>query len=228
MKRDWIQAVQALLKLGLVATGIYLAFVYYDRWSARLPVDDRREQLLKNPDYYVFPPRSYVSDLASARKLVGKPLWVKEGYRWTYEPDDEPLRPLEKIVPTAVRQRGSEVVIDFEKGGKKSTMPIGSRAAFVVDELFFIQDPREIFKHWTEADWEKISTRQIEAGMTEYQITSAIGGGSLIPSLSSAKRRVVDYKLCMIDGIPPVRVYYDEGVAERVETLAVENGGKGR
>ena len=36
MKRDWIQAVQALLKLGLVATGIYLAFVYYDRWSAQL------------------------------------------------------------------------------------------------------------------------------------------------------------------------------------------------
>ena len=217
MKRDWIQAVQALLKLGLVATGIYLAFVYYDRWSARLPVEERREQLLKNPDYYVFPPRSYVSDLASARKLVGKPLWVKEGYRWTYEPDDKPLGPLEKIVPTAVRQRGGEVVIDFEKHGKRATMPIGSQVGFVVDELFFIEDPREIFKHWTAEDWEKIEAHKAETGMTEYQITSAIGGGSLVPSLSSAKRRVVDYKLCALDDISPVRVYYDEGVAERVE-----------
>lgn len=219
MKRDWIQGVQALLKLGLVATGVYLAFVYYDRWSSRLPVEERREQLLKNPDYYIFPPRSHVTDLSSARKLVGKPLWVKEGYRWTYEPNDEPLRPLEKIVPAAVRQRGGEVVIDFEKDGKKATMAIGSRAGFMVDELFFIEDPREIFKHWTAADWEKIDARKVEPGMTEYQITSAIGGGSLIPSLSSAKRRVVDYKLCALDHIPPVRVYYDEGVAERVEPL---------
>ena len=225
MKRDWVQAVEALLKLGLVATGVYLAFVYYERWSARLPVEERREQLLKNPDYYVYPPRSYVSDLASARKLVGKPLWVKEGYRWTCEPDDEPLRPLEKIVPVAVRPRGREVVIDFEKDGKKATLPIGSRAGFMVDELFFIKDPRQIFKHWTEADWEIIAAHRAEAGMTEYQITSAIGGGSLVPSLSSAKRRVVDYKLCALDGIPPVRVYYDEGVAERVEALAGEDGG---
>ena len=103
-------------------------------------------------------------------------------------------------------------------------MPIGSRVGFVVDELFFIEDPREIFKHWTAADWEKIEAHKVEPGMTEYQITSAIGGGGLIPSLSSAKRRVVDYKLCALDGIPPVRVYYDEGVAERVEALAGEDG----
>lgn len=225
MKRDWIQAVQALLKLGLVATGIYLAYVYYGRWSTQLPVEERQERLLKNPDYYVYPPRSYVSDLASARKLVGKPLWVKEGYRWTCEPDDQPLGPLEKIVPTAVRQRDGVVVIDFEKDGKKATLPIGSQAGFMVDELFFIEDPHDIFKHWTAADWEKIKAHQVEAGMTEYQITSAIGAGSLVAALSSAKRRVVDYRLCEMDDIPPVRVYYDEGVAERVEPLAPEGGG---
>lgn len=223
MKRDWIQAIQALLKVGLVATGIYLAYVYYGRWSTRLPVEERQERPLKNPDYYVYPPRSYVSDLASARKLVGKPLWVKEGYRWTYEPGDQPLGPLEKIVPTAVHRRGKEVVIDFEKDGKKATLPIGSQAGFMVDELFFIEDPHKIFKHWHDADWDRINAHQAEAGMTEYQITSAIGGGSLVPSLSSAKRRVVDYRLCAIDDIPPVRVYYDEGVAERVEPLDVQD-----
>jgi len=61
--------------------------------------------------------------------------------------------------------------------------------------------------------------------MTEYQITSAIGAGSLVPALSTGKRRVVDYTLCAVDDIPPVRVYYDEGVAERVEALAGEDGG---
>ena len=54
---------------------------------------------------------------------------------------------------------------------------------------------------------------------------ASIGGGSLIPSLPSAKRRVVDYKLCALDDISPVRVYYDEGVAERVEPREAENDG---
>src|SRR5262252_686129 len=37
-------------------------------------------------DYYVVPKKLYPFDLKSARQLTQQPVWVKEGYRYTYYP----------------------------------------------------------------------------------------------------------------------------------------------
>jgi hypothetical protein len=39
-----------------------------------------------NPDYYVVPKKLYPYDLKSAKQLTQQPVWVREGYRFTYYP----------------------------------------------------------------------------------------------------------------------------------------------
>ena len=41
-----------------------------------------------NADYYVVPKKLYPFDLESAKQLTKQPVWVKEGYRYTYYPYD--------------------------------------------------------------------------------------------------------------------------------------------
>ena len=41
-----------------------------------------------NADYYVVPKKLYPFDLKSAKQLTQQPVWVKEGYRYTYYPYD--------------------------------------------------------------------------------------------------------------------------------------------
>ncbi len=225
MKNDWVGVVQLALKIGFLLGGIYLAVVYYQRWTAP-PLERPKPEPIKLPrEYYVHPPKSYATDLASAKKLVGKPLWVKEGYRWSYQPGDRLFDPIQRIVPTGIRQRGGEVRLEFEEGGTKAWFAIGSHERVYIDEIFFITDPRELFGYWPAEVWQKIEQHQVEAGMTEYQIVFAIGAGEVVRSSPGAMTRVVDYKVCEGAGLQPVRVTYQNGVAESIEELPRRPGG---
>src|ERR1700721_3943901 len=45
-----------------------------------------RDVGFSNQDYYVTPKKLYPYDLKSAKQLTLQPVWVKEGYRYTYYP----------------------------------------------------------------------------------------------------------------------------------------------
>ena len=142
MTRDWKDWLLGVGKIGIALALIYLGYVYLERWS-RIPVQPNQPQKAAiHPDLYVYLPKSYVSSLESARKLVGKPLWVRGGYRWTYEPGDKTLGPIEKIVPHGVRARGGNVLLEFEKEGESYTVPISAGNHFYVDEVFFLKGKR--------------------------------------------------------------------------------------
>ena len=211
----WAAAGRIVLRLGLVAVGVYLAASYYHRWTRpRLERDQPKREV--HLDHYTYLPKSYVTDFASAKKLVGKPLWVKEGYRWIYEPGDNALGPIEQVVPTGVARRGREVLLKFEKDGRPYTIPIGSGRQFWVDELFLLKDPRQLFDHWTGEDWALIEKHEVRVGMSEYQVTFALGAGQVVSASQHSATRVVDYSLGEDAGIAPVRVTYRDGVVERV------------
>ena len=62
-------------EIGVALALIYLGYVYLERWSGVPVQTNQPKKVTIHPDFYVYLPKSYVSSLESARKLVGKPLW---------------------------------------------------------------------------------------------------------------------------------------------------------
>ena len=120
---------------------------------------------------------------------------MKEDYRCTYYPFDPArkksefskeaglLLPLEKLKikdvvldasPGSPDQR--QVMAVFEKDGKSFAFPIGSTKAgefqIYSDEMVFIQDPHDLYKHWPADVWNAIDSHQVKPGMNELNPTS--------------------------------------------------------
>lgn len=217
----WVYWVRLAVKVSVVLAALYLSYHFYERH--RIANQSLREepQTIKLPDdAYVFVPKSYVVDLESARrKLVGTPLWVKEGYRWSYEPGDRLFGPLERVVPTAVRVRGGEVSLVFERDGREASFVIGSPDRLFVDDIFFVKDPKEIYDHWTPDQWEQAANGVVEVGMSEIQIGFALGVGEVVRQSPGAATRIVEYKQGREAGRTPVRVTYKRHVAAEIEPI---------
>ena len=219
--QEWFTVTGVLLKIGIVAAAVFLAGVYLERAWRKPLVREKPREIELHADLYVHPPKSYVRNLESAqRKLVGMTLWVKEGWRWAYEPGERFFEPLEKVAPTQVFQRGDEIVIGFERDGAPARFVVGRGDRAYVDDIFFIKDPRELYDHWSEEAWEKVETHQVELGMSEHQVAFALGAGAPVQARQGSPIRVVEYTFCEEGGLEPVRVTFRNGVAEKIEPIA--------
>lgn len=225
---------QAILLIGIVAAGLRLVYIAYQRYQANRPPEQRKEAAI-NPDYYVTPKKLHAYDLASAREVTRQPAWVKEGYRYTYYPYDPARRradlrketgtlgPIEKLEFTDVVTQptpddpGSKQVLGvFRKDSGQFAVPIGMEQSdnFQInfDEMFFIQDPRELYKHWPKDVWDAIAKHQVKPGMNEIQAVFAIGVG--IPEPGTRTGKTVNYP----NGGSPVQIMYWEGRAVDIKT----------
>ena len=218
---EWFYYVRLCLKVSIVIAALYVGYHFYERQRIAGTSGRSEPQEIKLPeDVFAFIPKSYVTDLESARrKLVGQPLWVKEGYRWTYAPGDRLFRPIERVVPREVKVQAGEVRLVFEKDGREAWVTIGTPERVFVDEIFFVKDPREIYDHWTDEMWRKAQNGAAEVGMTEIQIGFALGVGEVVRQSPGGATRVVDYKQCREAGLDPVRVTYKRYVAADIEPL---------
>src|SRR6202011_2460653 len=166
------QRLQLALALAIVVAAVRAGYVLYVRHEENLAA--KKEQAAKNAgyanaDYYVIPKKLYPYDLKSAKQLTQQPVWVKEGYRFTYYPYDRarhhtdfsreaglllPIQRLEikDVVTDTTPAHLQQVMAVFEQEGKVYGVPIGSKNGdsyqIYSDEMFFIQDPRELYKHW--------------------------------------------------------------------------------
>lgn len=218
-REELIRIIGVSLKIGMALALIYLAVVYYNRWT-RESVGEEREEVKLHDDLYVHPARSYVTSLESAqRRLVGNPLWVKVGWYWEYQPGGKLFKPLEEIVPTAAYEEGGETLIRFDKAGQPHRFAITRGGRYIVDDVFFIEDPRELYGHWSAEDWEMISRHDIREGMSEFQTAFALGFGSVVSKSQHSPVSVIDYKACQEGGIDPVRVTFRDGIVEKIEPL---------
>jgi hypothetical protein len=195
--------IQLVLMILIAVAALRAGYVVYTRHSERTePAANQAPPL--NPDYYVVPKKLYPYDLKSAKQLTQQPVWVKEGYRFTYYPYDRASRhadfsheaglllPIQKlevkdVVSVATPQHLQQVMAVFEQEGKTYAVPIGSQSGdsyqIYSDEMFFIQDPRELYKHWPADVWASIEQHQIKPGMNEFQAYFSIGMG--VPERSS-------------------------------------------
>ena len=140
-------------------------------------------------------------------------MWVKEGYRYTYYPYDAgekradfgheaglllPIEQLEiKDVMTATSRGQGTGASDglFQKEGKSYAVPIGFESdgqyKIYSDEMFFVEDPHDLYKHWPADVWQAVEQHQVKPGMNELQADFAIGMGVPDAGSSSLRERCV-------------------------------------
>lgn len=227
------QNIQIALLVAIAIAAAHTVYVFYQRRVTQIDKAKNQPPPL-NADYYVVPKKLYPYDLKSARQLTKQPIWVKEGYRYTYYPYDPArhrsdfaheaglLLPIEKLQikdviaepsPAAKDQR--QVLAIFERNGKSFSVPIGTAKAdtyqIYSDEMFYIQDPHELYKHWPPEVWKDIDEHQIKPGMNEFQIGFAIGMGIPEPQ-NDPDVKTVNYP----NGGKPVTVTYRNGRAAEI------------
>jgi hypothetical protein len=233
------QRLQLALLLGVVVATVRAGYILYERHEDKVAADKQKQAQnvgYSNPDYYVSPKKLYPYDLKSARQLMQQPVWVKEGYRYTYYPYDSArkqvdfahdgglLLPIEKLAITDVvaamppgKGERRQVMALFQKEGKTFAVPIGYEAdeqyTIYSDEMFFVEDPHDLYKHWPPEVWQAVAQHQVNPGMNELQADFAIGMGVPDAGSSSSFERTVRYP----NGGKPVVVIYRDGKAAEVK-----------
>jgi hypothetical protein len=226
--------IQIVLVLAMLIAGIRLAIIFYERHEGTVQQEGKQEARPLNPDYYITPKKLYPYDLKSAKQLMKQPAWVKVGYAYSYYSYDPATRranlahesgkllPLQKleikdvvtgVAPDSPGER--QILAVFEQGGKFYVAPIGTEKngdyRLYSDDMLFIQDPHELYKHWPADVWQAIDQHQAKPGMSELQVDFAIGIG-LLESGGDPSDRTLDYP----NGGRPIRISYQDGKAVEI------------
>ncbi|MGD0600846.1 MAG: hypothetical protein ABR988_13545 [Terriglobales bacterium] len=196
----FLKKLQIFLVAALVIAGGRAAYIVYERRAAMKQDAKPKPETALKADYYVTPKKLHAYDLKSARQLTEQAVWVKIGYQLTYYPYDRErhrtdfrheaglLPPLQKLaiqdVVTDVSPLApgiKQVMACFELGGKSYAAPIGSVKGgdfkIYSDDIFFVEDPHDLYKHWPADVWKGIDAHEVTAGMSELQASFAIGMG---------------------------------------------------
>ena len=233
------QKIQLALLLALVVASLRAGYILYQRHEDNIEAEKQKKTQavgFSNADYYVTPKKLYPYDLKSARQLTQQPVWVKEGYRYTYYGYDSArkhvdfdheaglLLPIEQlaikdvVMATAPGAAGKrrQVMAVFQKDGKSYAVPIGlevdEQFSIYSDEMFYIEDPRQLYKHWPAEVWQAVDRHEVKPGMSEMQANFAVGMG--IPDESSSSHeKTVRYP----NGGRPLVVVYREGKAVEIK-----------
>jgi hypothetical protein len=234
MSPELKQRIQLVLVFAILVAGGRAAFTFFTRHSDKTADDAKKAAPALDADYYVIPKKLYPFDLKSAKQLTQQPVWVREGYRYTYYSYDPAthhadfsheaglLLPIERleikdvvtgVSPAAANQR--QVLAIFEKESKSYAVPIGTgkddNYQIYSDEMFFIQDPRELYNHWSQDIWNSIEKHEVKNGMNEFQVAFAVGMG--VPERSSDPAvKTVNYP----NGGKSVSVTYRNGAASEI------------
>jgi hypothetical protein len=201
MDADARQKLQIVLLLAILIAGGRAAYVVYDHYQSRRQAAEPNTEAPLKADYYVTPKKVHAYDLASAKALTRQPAWVKVGYYHTYYPFNPATRktdfaheagtlaPLEKLDISDVRTEASskspgakQIMAVFRKNGKDYAVPIGidkdGDFKCYADDIFFMEDPRQLYKHWPADVWKAIDEHRVQPGMSELQTSFALGVGT--------------------------------------------------
>jgi hypothetical protein len=198
--REFQKKLQIFLAVAIVLAGGRAAYIVYERRAAMKEDAKPRQESALKADYYVTPKKLHPYDLKSARQLSEQPVWVKVGYQLTYYAYDVQrgktdfsheagtLLPLQKLaiqdVATDVSPQApgiKQVLARFALEGKSYAAPIGAEKGgefkIYSDDIFFVEDPHGLYKHWSADVWKMIDAHEVQAGMSELQASFAIGLG---------------------------------------------------
>jgi hypothetical protein len=235
MSEEAKKRIQIALALAVVVAGVRAGYILYQRHEDFVAAQKQvqaKNAGYSNAEYYVTPTKLYPFDLKSAKQLTLQPVWTKEGYRYTYyryvpvvksvdfAHDAGLLGPLERLeikdvmaMPAPGGRR--QVVATFEKDGHSFAVPIGfeteGQYKIYSDEMFYVEDPHDLYKFWPADVWQSIAQHEVKPGMDELQADFAIGMG--VPDAGSSEDKTVRYP----NGGKPLVVIYREGKAAEVK-----------
>ena len=238
MDRETKRKIQLALLFAMVVAGIRSGYILYKRYEDKVAEEKRlhaRNVGYSNPDYYVTPKKLHPYDLKSARELTQQPVWVKEGYRYPYYPynpgtrhvdfehEAGMLRPIQRleikdvITDMAPNSGGQKQVMAlFELDGKSYAVQIGlikdGDYKIYSDEMLFVQDPRELYKHWPPEVWTSVEIHEVKPGMNELQADFAIGMGRP-EKQDDPSWKTVHYP----NGGNPLTITYHDGKATEIK-----------
>jgi hypothetical protein len=141
-------------------------------------------------DYY--PCTAHRADYAhSAGTLLGaEPLAIKDAF--------EQVAP--KSATFRIRGGDKQVLLAFTMPkstdpAKLYAVPVGFKEAgdytFANDEIFFYDDPHQLFNHWGPKVWQAVDAHQVILGMNERQVELSLGQVSKSASKDYGNRMVV-------------------------------------
>jgi hypothetical protein len=236
MSEEAKKRIQIALALAVVVAGVRAGYILYQRhldYVAAQKQLQAKNAGYSNADYYVVPKKLYPFDLKSAKQLTSQPVWVKEGYRYTYYPyvpgakrvdfahEAGLLLPIERmeikdVIAVAGPGGKKQVVAIFQEDGKSFAVPIGfendGQYKIYSDEMFFVEDPHELYKHWSADVWQAVAAHEVKPGMNELQADFSVGMGTLDTG-SSSEERILHYA----NGGKPLVVTYRNGKAAEVK-----------
>jgi hypothetical protein len=139
---------------------------------------------------------------------------------WLISPDEAgKLQPIQKLeikelvtAPSKDSPRQKQVMAVFPLSGKNYAVAIGSKSGgdfkFFADDMFFIEEPHQLYKHWPQDVWQAIDQHQVKPGMNELQADFALGIGLAQPGGDA-----IDKTLNYPNGGKPFKVTYHDGKA---------------
>ncbi|MFZ0773124.1 MAG: hypothetical protein WCA49_02335 [Candidatus Sulfotelmatobacter sp.] len=238
MSEEAKKRIQIALALAIAVAGLRAGYILYQRHEDFVAAQKQAQAKsagYSNADYYVTPKKLYPYDLKSAKQLTEQPVWVKEGYRYTYYPYDAArkrtdfgheaglLLPIERLeikdVVTDVAAGKRQVMAVFQKEDKSYAVPIGfendGQFKIYSDEMFYVEDPHELYRHWPAEVWQAVERHEVKLGMDELQADFAVGMG--VPDAgASSEEKMVRYP----NGGKPLVVIYRGGKAEEIKAGA--------
>ncbi|QHN02155.1 hypothetical protein FTO74_01230 [Granulicella sp. WH15] len=185
----------------LLAGVVEVLWLHHERNADVAPVKAVAYKI--DPDDNVFLKKEHPDTLKDAKDLKGRKLWVSAGGQMDYFPFNgkadyaksqgvllgaEPIvvvDAMEQVAPKSATFRipGGEkqVLLVFTKGDQptKYAVPVGYREkglyTYFTDEIFFYDDPHELYKHWGPEVWKAVDEHRAILGMNERQVQMALG-----------------------------------------------------
>jgi len=228
MSPETTKKIQLLLAAGILIAGVRTAWIFYQRRQDNATPQKQEAPPLK-ADYYVTPKKLHPYNLESARELTKQPAWIRDGYRFAYYPYNSAskrtdfahqagtLGPIEKLDITDVvtdvpagKSDQKQVMAVFQKDGKTFAFPIGLKQGdnytIYSDDIVFVQDPHELYKHWPADVWDAISKHEVKNGMNQLQADFSVGMGQP-DNLRDGNNRTVTYQN---NGRPLIVTFVDD------------------
>jgi hypothetical protein len=202
----------------LLAVGGEVLYLHHERNKPMVVKAPEREVIAD--DDLVFLKKKRPDTLKDIKDLKGSTLWVSAGGQLEYYPfaghaaqygksagtllGAEPIvakDAVEQVAPKAATFRipggDKQVLLVFAKPNdtKEYAVPVGYRQAgqytFYTDEIFFYDDPHELYKHWGPEIWKAVDVHEVILGMNERQVELSLGQVSKSTSKDYGNRMVV-------------------------------------
>lgn len=124
----------------------------------------------------------------------------------------------EEIAP-GVRVHEEQVMAVFhhDQDNKTYAVPIGASRGgdytLYINDAFYLDDPRQLYKHWSAEVWKAIDEHQANKGMNELQVSFALGVGAAHGSSGDYGNRTLTYE----NGGHPIQVTFEHDRATNIQ-----------